>query len=83
MTQLPDHLPPSATLVYRVLSEHPEQEFTRKQIEEEAQMKGRTARYAIKRLREEGVVKEIGPSWTDLSKPCYRLAGNYRQRAEA
>lgn len=51
-----DDLPPSAQTVYEVLNE--EGPATHKELLTEMEMPGRTIRYAVKRLKEAGIIGE-------------------------
>lgn len=51
-----DELPPSAQTVYEVLNE--EGPATHKELLTEMEMPGRTIRYAVKRLKEAGIIGE-------------------------
>lgn len=50
------HLPPSAKLVYKVLETG--SQFTKKDLIRETSLPARTVRYALNRLKEEGILIE-------------------------
>lgn len=64
-------LPPSAKLVFLVLERH--ESFTQRGIREESLLTGRTVRYALSRLDEEGLV-EGRISFRDARQRIYTLS---------
>ena len=77
MTEPPEvvaDLPPSATLVHRVLEEA-DDELTQQEIVAEATLAPRTTRYALDRLQEEDLV-ESRPRPGDARQRLYRLTAS-------
>ena len=50
------HLPPSAKLLYKILESG--RQMTQKELVMETSLSSRTVRYALKRLKDEGIVVE-------------------------
>ncbi|WP_435065871.1 MarR family transcriptional regulator [Halobaculum sp. EA56] len=72
-TSIPDDhhdLPPSAKLVYTVL-DYADEPLTQQEIRERSALTGRTARYALERLEERGLI-ESRPSVTDARQQLYK-----------
>lgn len=67
-------LPPSAKLVFTVL-EH-EEPLTQKQIAEKSRLSGRTARYALERLKEINAIN-AEMSFMDARQMLYTVTRNY------
>lgn len=67
-----DELPPSAKLVFKVLEYNGE--MTQKEIADETRLSVRTVRYALNRLKEKDLVKEV-PCFDDGRQTIYDLCG--------
>lgn len=64
-------LPPSAKLVFVTLKQHGS--LTQREIREESLLVARTARYALSRLEEEGLI-EVRISFRDARQRIYTLS---------
>lgn len=64
-------LPPSAKLVFVTLEQHGS--LTQREIREESLLVARTARYALSRLEEEGLI-EVRISFRDARQRIYTLS---------
>ncbi len=64
------HLPPSAKLLYKILESG--EQMTQKELVARTSLSGRTIRYAIKRLKEEGFIVERY-YFTDARQSLYSL----------
>jgi predicted transcriptional regulator len=72
-------LPPSVKLVFKTLEKNGT--MTLSEIEKETYLPYRTARYAINRLKDEGIVIKIF-YLKDARQSLYRLAGSLKNTAE-
>jgi DNA-binding MarR family transcriptional regulator len=70
-------LPPSAKLVFTVLAH--EEPLTQKQVAEESRLSGRTARYALGRLKEIGAINEK-MSFMDARQMLYTTIRNHHDQ---
>ncbi|MFP4631833.1 MAG: MarR family transcriptional regulator [Halobacteriota archaeon] len=75
-----DDLPPSAKLVYKVLEYNGQ--MTQKEVSEETRLSVRTVRYALNRLGERDLIKQV-PCLTDGRRTLYDVEDHGEAEAEA